>query len=200
VKCIVGLGNPGPRYERTRHNVGFLLTGSQITAHAAVPLLHTDLYESYRCTAEDQELALLMPMTYMNASGEAVRDFMERYGIAVSDTLIVYDDFQIPFGTLRLRPHGSDGGHNGLASIIECLQTNDVPRLRIGVGGVTMPAAHTHESMADYVLSRFGPDEEKLLPQLLTHARAACSVWAASGIGIAMNRYNRNFFSSASAE
>ncbi len=200
MKCIVGLGNPGPRYERTRHNIGFQLADAFIAAHSAVRLHHSELYESYRCTAEGQEFALLMPMTYMNDSGEAVREFLQRFDVPVGDTLIVYDDFQIPFGTLRLRPHGSDGGHNGLASIIGCLQTSEVPRLRIGVGGSTMPAVHTHGSMADYVLSRFDPDEEKLLPRLLTHAQDACCLWAVSGIGTAMSRYNRNFFSSASAE
>lgn len=200
MKCIVGLGNPGPRYARTRHNVGFMLADAFGRAHTASPLLHTGLFESYHCSAGGEEFALLLPMTYMNASGEAVLAFRARYDVTVSDLLVVYDDFQIPFGTLRLRPQGSDGGHNGLASVIECLQTAEVPRLRIGVGGTTMPAEHTHGSMADYVLSPFEPDEERLLPQLLTHAHDACIQWAAAGIGPAMSLFNRNFFSSASAE
>jgi PTH1 family peptidyl-tRNA hydrolase len=141
-----------------------------------------------------------MPQTYMNNSGTAVREIFQKYDLATADFLILYDDFQIPFGTLRLRPKGSDGGHNGLSSIIYHLENDLVPRLRIGVCGKTMPIEHNRDSMANYVLSRFDADEEKLLPQLLNYTYNASISWVQSGIRETMNHYNKKFFTSANAE
>jgi len=200
VKCIVGLGNPGNRYRFTRHNIGFLAVEFLIDTFKAKHSEGNSLYECYQTSLAQESVLLVMPQTYMNNSGMAVREILQKHELSAADILILYDDFQLPFGTLRLRPKGSDGGHNGLSSIIYHLENDLVPRLRIGVGGKTVPVEHTHELMADYVLSRFDTDEEKLLPQLLNHTHDACVSWIETGIQKTMNHYNRNFFTSTNAE
>lgn len=200
MKCIVGLGNPGSRYKHTRHNIGFLATEFLISKLNAKHFESNELYECYQNSSGEIQLLLLMPQTYMNNSGAAVREILQKYDILFNDFLIVFDDFQLPFGTLRMRVKGSDGGHNGMASVIYHLQSDLVPRLRIGVGGKTIPVDHTHDSMADYVLSPFDAEEEKLLPRLLQHLHDSCLSWNDLGIQKTMSQYNRNFFSSADAE
>ncbi len=200
MKCIVGLGNPGDQYRMTRHNVGFLSVEFMMEKFGARHSESTDEYECYESSAHDTSLLFLMPQTYMNNSGAAVREVMQRHEIALNDILIIYDDFQLPFGTLRIRQHGSDGGNNGLSSVIYQMESDQVPRLRVGVGGVTLPGEHTHESMAEYVLSPFTKEEQKLLPSLFGHLHNACILWSTKGIHLTMSQFNKNFFSSASAE
>ncbi len=200
MKCIVGLGNPGNRYKFTRHNIGFLAIEFLIDKFRAKHFEGNSLYECYQTSLAEDSLLLVMPQTYMNNSGTAVREIHQKYEIPIADLLILYDDFQIPFGTLRLRPKGSDGGHNGLSSIIYHLENDLVPRLRIGVGGKTLPSEHSTGSMVEYVLSRFDTEEEKLLSQLLAYTHNACTSWVEAGIQKTMNLYNRNFFTSANAE
>jgi PTH1 family peptidyl-tRNA hydrolase len=200
VKCIVGLGNPGNRYRFTRHNIGFLAIEFLIDKFKAKYFEGNSLYECYQTPLAENSVLFVMPQTYMNNSGTAVREIFQKYDLATADFLILYDDFQIPFGTLRLRPKGSDGGHNGLSSIIYHLENDLVPRLRIGVCGKTMPIEHNRDSMANYVLSRFDADEEKLLPQLLNYTYNASISWVQSGIRETMNHYNKKFFTSANAE
>ena len=200
MKCIVGLGNPGNRYRFTRHNIGFLAIEYLIDKFKAKHFEGNSLYECYQISLAEDSLLLVMPQTYMNNSGSAVHEIHQKYEISIADFLILYDDFQIPFGTLRLRPKGSDGGHNGLSSIIYHLENDLIPRLRIGVGGKTMPIEHSSESMAEYVLSRFDTEEEKLLPLLLTCTHNTCTSWVETGIQKTMNHYNRNFFTSTNAE
>ncbi len=200
MKCIVGLGNPGSRYRVTRHNIGFLSIEFLIAKFGARHFESTELYECYQTLIGDMPLMLLMPQTYMNNSGEAVREIHQKYAITFDDFLVVYDDFQLPFGTLRMRPKGSDGGHNGMSSVIYHLQSDLVPRLRIGVGGTALPDEHTHELMADFVLSSFTDAEQKLLPRLFQHIHEACAHWLQTDIQTTMSQYNRNFFNSAGAE
>lgn len=200
MKCIVGLGNPGEQYRKTRHNAGFLAVEFLAERLRARHLEGTDEYECFQAAVNGETLLLLFPQTYMNGSGAAVQMMMQKYDVTTDELMIIYDDFQIPFGTLRIRPHGSDGGHNGIASIIEHLGSGEIPRLRFGVGGVTIPASHTHDAMADYVLAPFTAEEEKLLALLFGHVSDACLLWMNSGIQRSMNRYNKNFFSSAGAE
>lgn len=194
MKCIVGLGNPGNRYRFTRHNIGFLAV--EMVAHKinAQPYEGNELYESAKGLIDDCEALIVMPQTYMNNSGAAVRELKQKYEIGFDDFLIVFDDFQLPFGTLRMRTKGSDGGHNGMASVIYHLQSDLIPRLRIGVAGESIPEQHTHDAMADYVLARFEPHEEKLLPQLLQHSTDAIVSWTNEGIVKSMSHYNKNFF------
>lgn len=197
MKCIVGLGNPGNRYRFTRHNIGFRAAETFIEKVNAKHVEGNQLFEGYQAAVNGSEVLIVMPQTYMNNSGVAVREIHQRYEIGFDNFLVLSDDFQLPFGTLRLRAKGSDGGHNGLASIIYHLQTDLIPRLRFGVGGKSMPQRHTHESMADYVLTRFDPDEEKFLPQLLQHSANAIQSWITAGIAKTMSLYNKNFFTSA---
>lgn len=200
MKCIVGLGNPGSRYKFTRHNVGFLAIEYLIGRFRARHNHSNELYECYDALVDGCNTILVMPQTYMNNSGMAVREILQRYEVAMEDLMVMYDDFQLPFGTIRTRPKGSDGGHNGLASIIYHVQSDLIPRLRIGVGGTTMPEHHTHEIMAEYVLTPFQEEEQKFLPQLLQYAGDACILWMTAGIQKTMSLYNKNFLRSADAE
>ena len=158
-----------------------------------------ELYLWDTALTEFGTLVLVFPQTYMNNSGMAVLAAMEQFGVLRDELLVTVDDFQLPFGTLRLREKGSDGGHNGLASIIYHLQSDLFPRLRIGVAGETMPERHTHDAMADYVLDRFSSAEEKVLPQLTRHASDAVVSRIEHGIAKTMSQFNRNFFTSGDA-
>ena len=195
MKCIIGLGNPGREYAHTRHNVGYRVIETLAAAQRIALRPGDGDYYAGAATNDGDELLLVMPTTYMNNSGIAVGDVCRKYALAIDDLLVVFDDFQLPFGTLRLRPHGSDGGHNGMGSIIYHLETDIVARLRVGVAGATIPAAHTHETMAGYVLTDFEPDEERQLTTLLTAAADACLGWARDGVPKTMNGFNKNFFS-----
>ncbi len=199
MKCIVGLGNPGSRYRLTRHNVGFLVAESMIDDFKAHHYKSNELFESYHAQSGESEVLIVMPQTYMNNSGVAVRELHQQLNIGFDEFLILFDDFQLPFGTLRMRTKGSDGGHNGMASVIYHVQSELIPRLRIGIGGKTMPEGHTRDEMADFVLSLFDSDEEKLRPQLLRHAADACKSWVHAGIAATMSGFNKKFFSDATA-
>jgi len=179
---IVGLGNPGARYAETRHNVGFKV----------VERLAEKLNLSFRAGKGDYliasgaaEVLLLKPMTYMNNSGMAVRHATDYFDIEVARLLIVFDDYQLPLGKLRLRPGGSDGGHNGMASVIQHLGTPDVPRLRLGIG-----AEFAKGETADYVLAAFSRAEDKLLPEIYDRAVEAVRCFIRDGMPQAMNRFN----------
>lgn len=167
VRLVVGLGNPGPRYELTRHNAGFLALEDLARRHGV-------FWENSRKwksrLARLGEVLLLLPQTFMNLSGEAVRAVAHFYRIPASAILVVLDDFALPFGTLRWRAQGSAGGHNGLLSILQSLGTSEVPRLRLGIGprredgrAALVPA----EGWADYVLNPFSSEELAALPEFL---------------------------------
>ena len=129
----------------------------------------------------------------MNASGVAVEQLHQLFGLTPSNFLIVYDDFQLPLGTLRFRPEGSDGGHNGMASVIEHLGTEGIPRLRVGIAGKTCPTSERKELMASYVLSRFEKDELHTVSEMIGHAREGVLDFVEHGIEFAMNNFNRSF-------
>ncbi len=195
MKCIIGLGNPGFDYASTRHNIGFRVIET-LAAGAKIGLREgSGEYFSAVVPSDRGDILLALPTTYMNNSGVAVRELCETYGLSPGDLLVVFDDFQLPFGTLRIRPKGSDGGHNGLGSIMYHIETDILARLRVGVAGATIPEEHTHESMAAYVLTEFEPEEERQLPVLLQKAADACLCWARDGVPAAMNAFNKNFFS-----
>lgn len=182
---LVGLGNPGARYQNTRHNIGFMVLdelGSTVNASSR-ERFQGAILES---TRDDETLVMLKPLTFMNNSGASVSQVANWYKIPAARILIIYDDLDLPFGTIRLRPKGSAGGHNGLASIIQQLGTDDVPRLRIGIG------RPTSGSTVNYVLSRFTKDERDALPDLIARAVEVVNCWLDDGIETAMNRYNRN--------
>jgi PTH1 family peptidyl-tRNA hydrolase len=185
VKVIVGLGNPGPRYRGTYHNVGFEVVDELARRHgAAFGSSPADaLTARVRGLAEDVLLA--KPMTFMNLSGGAVGDLQRFYKVPPADLLVVFDDVNLPIGRLRLRASGSAGGHNGLKSIIASLGSDAVPRLRVGVG-----RGDPRRDLASHVLTRASEDDAEILREAAVLAADAAEVFIASGIEEAMNRYN----------
>lgn len=185
MKLIVGLGNPGPRYARNRHNIGFQI----VDAFAAEHGLHFDRFQ-FKARVADGHLdgcrfLLAKPQTFMNLSGEAVQPLVSFYKINPADLLVVYDDLDLPLGRLRLRPFGGAGGHNGMRSIIHRLGSDRFPRLRVGIG--RPPGAM---DPADYVLQDFTPDEEAVMTSTRAAAVQAIAVWLREGLDAAMNRFN----------
>ena len=198
--CVVGLGNPGKRYASTRHNVGFGVVASLSQSLRSRMLDGNGDFLFSECVIESRRLLLATPLTYMNESGTAVIQIMEQFKIPASDLLIILDDFQLPLGTLRLRVDGSDGGHNGLASIIYQLQTEKILRLRIGIAGTTCPTQDRKELMSAYVLSPFEKDEIQQAATMITHARNAVLALIEHGIEFAMNNFNRSFLNNEFTE
>ena len=183
---IVGLGNPGREYERTRHNVGYR-TAELLAKEAGVKLDRAKFRGLTRsCTLAGQQVLLLKPETFMNNSGEAVQLAAMFYKIPIDHILVLSDDISLPVGRIRVRGEGSAGGHNGLKSIISHLGSQDFPRIRIGVGA----KPHPDYDLADWVLSGFSPEEEKALAPALDHAAAAALELIKNGVQSAASRYN----------
>jgi PTH1 family peptidyl-tRNA hydrolase len=183
-RIVVGLGNPGARYEKTRHNMGWLVldrlaerTGSVGRARAR------DAAASVRGRLGDLELVLVKPTTYMNLSGTAVRKVLAREHVPLEDLLVVLDEMALPFGRLRMRERGSAGGHNGLRSIIGELGTEDFARLRVGIGAPPSGAVA-------HVLGDFAHAEQRHLDVVLDAAAGAVEAWATAGPGAAADRWN----------
>lgn len=187
MKLIVGLGNPGPEYDTTRHNVGFLVLEGLRQAHRAVWARERAggyVFGAWQSGATT--IHLMRPMLMMNRSGAALADAVKKWDVAPQDILIVCDDVNLPLGTLRLRPQGSAGGHHGLASCLETLQTDAVSRLRIGVGIESLP-----KDLTDFVLSPFQREEQQRVEtDIIPRAVEACEQWSLHGIEVAMNRVN----------
>lgn len=185
-RVVVGLGNPGDEYRDTRHNLGFRVV-EVLARRLGVELGETECSSLVGRTA-DGGVVLVMPQTYMNRSGYALRCLAERHGYAPERTLVVYDEVQLPLGRLRLRPGGSPAGHRGLESIVESLRTADVPRLRLGCAAEDGPPPG--DELVDYVLSPFAAEEEEAAAEMIERAADACEAWIADGIEAAMNRFN----------
>lgn len=181
LKLVVGLGNPGPEYERTRHNVGFRLADRLV---GEADSFWKD-FKGLGVAAKWGDVWVGKPMTYMNESGQFVRAFAGYHNVPVSEMLVVYDELALPLGKLRLRKKGSAGGQKGMLSILRHLGTEEVPRLRLGIG----PQPERMDS-ADFVLSRFKPAEEKDLEAALALAEEAVRLVRDEGLDAAMNRYN----------
>jgi PTH1 family peptidyl-tRNA hydrolase len=179
-RLVVGLGNPGREYADTRHNVGFMLVDRLATRDRA------EWRREKRWQADVVKagaVQLCKPLTYMNLSGQSVRAVADFYKIEAAQVLVVLDDFALPLGKLRFRPSGSSGGHNGLKSIFEHLGTQQVPRLRIGIGAAD-------GSTVDHVLGRFALAEREPLAQSLERAEEAVNFAQSRGLDAAMNTYN----------
>ena len=184
MRIIVGLGNPGREYASTRHNIGFMVVtelARRSGAEGAKKRFRSEIAEG---RLHGEKIVLVAPQTYMNLSGHAVREAVNWYNVPHEDVLIVFDDMDLPFGQLRLRDNGSGGGHNGLKSIIEQLGGNDVPRLRVGIG-------RGRSSATSHVLSRFSPEEQKALPELIAKVADAVELWMTEGVSSAMNAVNQ---------
>lgn len=178
---IFGLGNPGPRYALTRHNVGFMVVDALAARLGFRFRTYADRAVARR-QFSGEELALVKPLLFMNESGIVVRKQLER---RPDDMLVVCDDMALPFGRLRLRPSGSDGGHKGLGSTIAQLGRSDFPRLRVGIDA----PARSGDGI-DYVLERFPADQEQVLSEVLQRAADACIAVVTQGLERAMNRFN----------
>lgn len=184
-RLIVGLGNPGPRYRNTRHNLGFMVIDRLVARLGANhPKLRCQalLYETGYA---GQRLFLAKPLTFMNESGKAVRCLLAEERIAFDDLLVVYDDLDLPPGCLRLRRTGSSGGHRGVWSIIRCVGSRDFARVRIGIG-----RPEEGQDVVDYVLASIPPGENEFYANAVAKAASACLIWADSGIDKAMSEYN----------
>jgi len=186
VSLVFGLGNPGARYAHTRHNAGWDVVERLVARWKASPLETTREYRAWR-SSEGGEVDLMVPLTFMNLSGEAVTVYRERRGLTPAELLVVVDDVYLPLGRLRFRPSGSSGGHNGLASIEEALGTREWSRLRIGVG-----AAASAAELREHVLEGYADEEVPLIESALERATEAVECWCREGIMQAMNRFNRS--------
>jgi len=184
MKLVVGLGNPGRKYEGTRHNVGFdvidLLAGRHRLEWESAPA--EALFAKWRAAS----VLLAKPLTFMNLSGYAIGDLLRFYKIDLPDLFVVVDDANLELGRLRARPSGSAGGHNGLKSIIEALGTEEFARLRVGVG-----RGDGRLDLADHVLAKFDPDERIEVAEAVGRTADAAELFVTEGIVAVMNRFNR---------
>ena len=183
----MGLGNPAPEYERTRHNAGYLLAEHLAVRWGLPPFRRADQAVTTSGTLRGVPVRLVKPTTYMNRSGEALRALRSPTFTPSEDLLVLVDDAALPPGSFRLRGAGSAGGHNGLKSIEAALRRQDYARLRIGIG--TKPPEC--DDLADWVLGRLEPEERAALEGMLDPMADAVECWLAEGIETAMNRFNR---------
>lgn len=187
---IVGLGNPGLKYFNTRHNVGFTVIDKVAEFFKITNYTEESDYLYAVSQFRDKQVVLMKPLTYMNASGRAVREFFDKYEVSLGNILVIYDDVNLDFGVLRMRPLGSDGGQNGIKSIIYEMQTEEIARLRIGIRNKDIIDDY---ELVDYVLSKFTDDEIKDSDKVIKAAKDAVLGFIDDGIKETMNKYNRNF-------
>lgn len=185
MKVVVGLGNPGRKYERTRHNVGFDVLSQLADWHGVTGFKSQFEAEVGEFSLGGDKVLLVAPQTFMNLSGRSVAALVKFYKLPVSEIMVVCDDMNLPLGRLRLRGAGSAGGQKGLQDIIQKLGTQEIPRLRMGVG--RPPAGF---AAADYVLGRFRADESDSISQAVQNAARGIECWVEQGLEIAMNQVN----------
>ena len=181
---ITGLGNIGPEYWGTRHNIGFRVVNA-LAEDAGAPFTEERYGAVARMRVKNCELILLKPNTFMNLSGNAVRYWLQKENIPVENLLVVVDDLALPFGTLRLKPKGSDAGHNGLKNIAQMLGSQAYPRLRFGIGD-----NYPRGCQIDYVLGQFSPEEREALPARVEVAVDAVQTFVLAGLQHAMCDFN----------
>ncbi len=192
MKIIVGLGNPGSAYERTRHNVGFdtlAQLAKKFSADAPRAKFESQIAE---VNLAGERTLLVWPQTFMNRSGGAIRQVVQFYKVELPDVLVVCDDFNLRLGQLRLRPSGSAGGQNGLADTLRQLGTEEITRLRIGIGPPPAGPNAGKGDSASFVLAKFLPAEQTEIEVTIADAAAAAECWATRGLAAAMNQFNTN--------
>ena len=187
MKLIIGLGNPGKKYDDTRHNIGFAFL--ECLAHK-----HNIKINKSECKAltgvgriAGEQVVLAKPQTFMNLSGESVKSLVAKYKCKIDDVLVVFDDISLDVGRMRVRAKGSAGGHNGIKSIIYQLQSEDFPRLKIGVGGKPFEGM----DLADHVLGRFSKDDMKIMTDMIPDVCDCIELMLEGNMQQAMNRYNQ---------
>lgn len=194
---IVGLGNPGAKYKDTRHNIGFMAI-DHVAEAGGIKLNKEDFYSRWgKGVLCGRDVILAKPQTFMNLSGKAVQGISGYFHIEPKDILVIYDDIDIEFGSLRIRLSGSGGGHRGMESIIEQLGTKDFPRIRMGIGRPEEKESKSQRvkesgNIADYVLNSFDSEEKDMLKQMLDRTKEALDAILNDGIEKAMNRFNKN--------
>ncbi|GAB4268296.1 aminoacyl-tRNA hydrolase [Thermincola ferriacetica] len=187
MKLIVGLGNPGKEYEFTRHNIGFLVL-EQLAEKWGIAVNKNRFKSLFgEGVFQEDKIVLLKPQTFMNLSGQAVLDAVRFYKLESTDILVIYDDMDLPTGRLRLRKSGGAGGHRGMESIIYLLNTENFPRLRIGIG-----KPGPDKDAVQHVLGRFGEEEREKVVAAVSKAVAAVELVLKEGVEKAMNTVNRN--------
>ncbi|MBR8705090.1 Peptidyl-tRNA hydrolase [Bacteroides pyogenes] len=182
---IVGLGNIGPEYHETRHNIGFMAVDALAKANNAAPFVDKRYGFTTSFSIKGRQLILLKPSTFMNLSGLALRYWMQKENIPLENVLIVVDDIALPFGSLRLKGKGSDAGHNGLKHIAATLGTQNYARLRFGIGN-----GFPKGGQVDYVLGHFSDEDRKILDERLAEAGEIIKSFCLAGINITMNQFN----------
>lgn len=185
MKVVVGLGNPGREYALTRHNLGFMVVDKFAAAHRLSFSRRKFKSKIATGTVEGEEVVLVKPRTFMNLSGDAVGPLVRFYKRSLSELLVVYDDIDLPFGSIRLRPSGGSGGHKGMKSIIASLGAEEFPRLRVGIRGEV-----SANDLSDYVLGRFTPEEKAQLEGIIQRACDAVEAVVTGPFEKAMNRFN----------
>ena len=186
---MIGLGNPGSKYEFTRHNIGFRIVDS-LARDMGIEFNKVKSYYSLisRGMINNHKVMLVKPQTFMNLSGRAVNRVVSYYKIPFQDLLIVYDDLNLELGQVRIRKKGSSGGHKGIESIMQYLNSEDIPRLRIGIGN---PSVNYNFDCASYVLSNFNNDEEDKIAEVIQLSTEAIKTIIEDGFEKAMRKYNR---------
>ena len=184
IRLVIGLGNPGPEYEGSRHNIGFELV-DRLAHERGLKWEKEHKFRSKIATGKDG-VVFAKPLTFMNLSGNAVARLMRRQRLAADQVLVIYDDTALPPGALRIRAGGSAGGHNGIKSLIEYLGTEDFPRFRLGIG-----PAPENEILTDHVLGRFSEAEWGEMEKVLEIATEGVNCALSVGLDAAMNRFNR---------
>lgn len=190
-RLIVGLGNPGTKYDRTRHNIGFEVIDALAKSYPGVSIADNKRFQG--ATGEfrsgGDRTVLLKPTTYMNKSGQAVRAVLDWYKLDPNSVLVVYDDMDLPTGKLRMRLSGGAGGHNGMKSIISHLGTKEFPRLRVGIGSTNKDGGRDH-AVVSHVLGRFAPEDRKIVDAVIPMAVDAIDLSLRKGVERSMNLYN----------
>ncbi len=197
MKLIVGLGNPGPKYALTRHNIGFLFVDALVEASTGSRSYKSEFKaETQKIKVAGEQVIVCKPQTFMNLSGESVQPLMAFYGLALSNLLVVHDEVDVPFGAMKFQVKRGHGGHNGIRNIHQLLGSDDYSRLRVGVGrppvfvddngGKTRGVMEVHE----WVLNAFSKEEQARLPALLDLAIKGTGVWCAQGPAKAATEFN----------
>lgn len=181
---VVGLGNPGPEYEHTRHNIGFNVLDA--LAGASGILFSAERYaHRAQLSLKGRQVVLIKPQTYMNLSGKAVDYWLKQENIPLENLLVITDDLALPFGSIRIKTKGSDGGHNGLKDIQATLNTTTYARFRFGIG-----SEFAKGRQVDYVLGKWSEEEQKALPERLEMSTKAIQSFVLAGVAITMNQFN----------
>ena len=189
VDIIVGLGNPGVRYSHTRHNIGFQVLDKFALSIAGTNLKWRKKFFAYilNLRYQEKDLILVKPQTFMNLSGKSVKDITDYYNINYNNLLIIYDDFHLPLGRIRIRERGSSGGHHGMDSIISCLKSDNFPRLRVGISNDKLLE---NLDYTNFVLTNFLPQEAELVGNTITRAVQAVEDILNNGYQFAMQEHN----------